>query len=129
MGRTLRDDQRDDVVRTFLDVGHFAEPVTYIPVGGAAKSIVAIISGIPGGPENHSHNRTDTRRKAFGIYDGDNVTGHVKPQEGDVIEYTEGGELRRWSFVKELAHATGLWTLEFHTSTKIAAGFNRPNGL
>jgi hypothetical protein len=129
MGRTLRDDLRDDVAKTFLDVTHFAEMVTYIPVGGSAKSIAAIITSIVSGPENQGHSRIHARHKSFAIYDGDNVTGHVNPREGDVIEYTEAGALRRWDFAKELKHEPGLWTLEFHTSMQIAAGFNRPNGL
>lgn len=129
MGRTLQDDLRDDVGKVFLACDHFAEMITYIPKGGSAKSIAAIISGVPGGPEQQIHTRTDTRRKSFGIYDGDNTTGHVNPREGDVIVYTEAGVATNWSFSKELKHDIGLWTLEFVTAKAITQGTNRANGL
>jgi len=129
MARTFKDDVRDDVKNTFLDVGHFADMITYIPKGGLAKEIAAIVTSLQGGPENAQYSRNDLRKNSFAIYDGDNTTGHVNPRQGDIIEYTEGGIVARWGFEKILKHDVGLWTLEFTTGKSIQGGINKPNGM
>ena len=124
MPRTMADDLVSDVTDIYLDATAFGESAVYIPVVDPIadrRTITVIKDEANGGVDNTQHGRATKRSAVFHVAESA-TAGVLLPADGDIIVTTEGGQSVRWAFVKIVAHAAGMWSLECVTGLLVKQG-------
>lgn len=98
-----------------LNADDHGESAIYIPVVDPVadrRTITVIKDEANGGNEDLQHGRALMRKETFHIAESA-TAGVLVPADGDIIVTTEGGQSVRWTFSKIVAHAAGMWSLEY----------------
>jgi hypothetical protein len=123
---TLREQIADDIARVFTRLADFGEPATYVPKGGQARPIVAVIDfddTLQDGQGNHL-NKIEVLRV---LVSRDPTSGIDSPQFGDALARDgDDPDLKAYSFTGEITDSDdAAWTLTFVRNLKDTIGGNR----
>lgn len=111
---TFKTKADQDAYYVFLNTNEFAESISYTPYGQSAKTIKALVTRSPVGPDNQSRSLIPKDAILIQISTDDTygVASVTKGMDSASLPEREGGTAVDW-IVSDIKEKTGgMWTLE-----------------